>query len=140
MTTVSSTRQISRDEIDGLMSAARQERAEYLASCIAAAWGRCRRPSVRWAALGAAVSLALVGTARAANVEYGEHYEQKYVAACMKTDSALACTCKMEAIEAAISFAEFADLVERYDGDLEQDERHAAAIRSAQGRCTGMVR
>ena len=122
------------------MADARRQRSEYIASSISSACGALRRPMVRWAAGGAIVSLALVGTARAANVEYGEHYEQKYVAACMKTDSAPACACRMEAIEAAISFGVFAELVDHYDGDIDQDERHGPSIRSAQASCMSVAR
>ena len=52
------------------------------------------------------------------NVEYGESYEAAYLEACGATAVASACQCSMEAIEEAISFSAFADLVAAHGGDL----------------------
>ena len=67
----------------------------------------------------AAPALILANTTSAdPNVEYGEEYENAYLAACSAERPLAACQCSMEAIEDAISFRAFATLIELYGGDI----------------------
>jgi hypothetical protein len=67
----------------------------------------------------AAPVLILANATRAdPNIEYGEVYENAYLASCSAGRSLAACQCSMEAIEDTISFHAFATLVEQYGGDI----------------------
>ena len=97
---------------------------------------QCRRTALLPVAM--VCLAALLGSVRPsypANVQYGEHYEQAYLAACMATDTAQACSCMMEAIETEISFGVFADLVELHDGQIGRDTQQASVVEAARSRC-----
>jgi hypothetical protein len=69
------------------------------------------------------------------NIEYGESYETAYLAACTAHASRASCQCSMEVIEEAISFRNFAELVEIHGGDIRKAVPTALTGRLLRDRC-----